>query len=81
MSAGVVVAAVSAAVWRRDLKARPLLRIRYGCEFWGAHATRVLANASSHSRTLPPSFLQVSRNFGELGERGLEVFDDVQLRN
>ena len=30
MSAGVVAAAVSAAVWRRDWKARPLLRIRYG---------------------------------------------------
>ena len=25
---------------------------------WGAHATRVLANASSRSRTLPLSFLQ-----------------------
>ncbi len=33
------------------LKARPLHHPRYGGEFRGAHATRVLANASSRSRT------------------------------
>jgi hypothetical protein len=35
----------------------------------------VLANASSRSRTLPVSLLQIRRDLGELGESGLEVFD------
>jgi hypothetical protein len=47
MSAGAVVAAVSAAIWRRDLKARPLLRIRYGGQWseWEERPTFAKATA------------------------------------
>jgi hypothetical protein len=52
---------------------------RDGLRVWGAHATRVLANASSHSRTLPVSFLQVSGDCRELLKRSFRILHDLKL--